>query len=110
VQAMTDKGCIGKDSVTVFMTNGLVPNAFSPNGDGQNDIFRFYAANDLISLKSFRIFDRWGKEMFYTQEMADGWNGTYKGEACENGVYFYFIEYAIGSKAYTYKGDVTLLR
>ncbi|MBL7755287.1 MAG: gliding motility-associated C-terminal domain-containing protein [Chitinophagaceae bacterium] len=110
VQVSTEQGCSAIDSVHIFLTNGIVPNAFSPNGDGKNDKFRFYPSNELINLNAMRVFDRWGKELFYTQEIEDSWDGNYKGTPCENGVYFYLVEYSIGGKSYTYKGDLTLLR
>lgn len=105
-----DKGCEGSDSVTIYLTNGIVPNAFSPNNDGKNDIFRFYPANDYINLLSLKVYDRWGRLLFVTDKATDGWNGTFNGVASEIGTYFYYVEYSIGSKKYVYKGDLTLLR
>ena len=72
-----------------------IPNSFTPNGDGVNDIFKVYSGE--IDLKDFRlsIKDRWGHELFYTEDPAKGWNGT--GMDSEYlmppGTYAYFIRY-----------------
>lgn len=73
-------GCPQTDSVRikVIMQDVFVPNAFSPNGDGLNDVFRVIARK-LIQVQEFRIFNRWGQELFYTKDINQGWNGTYKG-------------------------------
>jgi len=103
-------GCYGKDSVTIYVSNGIVPNAFSPNGDGKNDLFKFIPSNQYVALKSLKVFNRWGQEVFATANATIGWNGMYKGKICDMGTYYYLLEYSIGAKNYTEKGDVTLLR
>lgn len=110
--AINELGC--PDSVehcAEIIPGGLliVPNAFSPNGDGANDVFQVIHKN--ISLKSFKIFNRWGQELFYTTDIKKGWDGNYKGKPCELGVYFYLIEYSDPyGKNGVKKGDVTLVR
>ncbi|MBK7762687.1 MAG: gliding motility-associated C-terminal domain-containing protein [Bacteroidetes bacterium] len=87
----------------------FIPNAFSPNGDGVNDVFKLVAKN--ISLLSFKIFDRWGEEIFSTDDIRFGWNGKYKGKDSELGVYFYLVEYSdILGKHFLKKGDISLVR
>lgn len=103
-------GCLSKDSVTIYVTNGIIPNAFTPNGDGINDEFKFKKANPLLAFKSLRIYNRWGQEVFYSTFDDIGWNGEYKGTKCEVGSYYYLVEYAIGQRSFTEKGDISLLR
>lgn len=104
------EGCKAKDSVTVEVTNAMVPNAFSPNYDGLNDVFRVKIMNDNVKLKALRVYNRWGQELFYSADMNIGWTGNYRGKPCDNGTYFYLIEYSIGEKLYTERGDLTLIR
>ncbi|OJU75431.1 MAG: hypothetical protein BGO09_04055 [Bacteroidetes bacterium 47-18] len=103
-------GCTAMDSVRVIVTNARIPNAFSPNGDGINDKFYVLQFRDNVTLKQFSIYNRYGERVFYTENIADGWDGSYKGEPCDLGVYFYYVQYIIGEKQYTEKGDVTLMR
>jgi gliding motility-associated-like protein len=88
-----------------------VPDAFSPNADGLNDIFR-PVANEVNDF-SMVIFDRWGKMLFETCDRMRGWDGTAKGVNCESGVYSYLIIYGTtqnpGNELKVY-GTVTLLK
>jgi gliding motility-associated-like protein len=87
-----------------------IPSAFSPNNDGRNDVFH------ISNLKyqrviEFRVFNRWGQEVFTTTDGAKGWDGTFKGAPQEVGVYHYLIRITTPEgKMRTYKGDVTLIR
>ncbi|MCC7029113.1 MAG: gliding motility-associated C-terminal domain-containing protein [Chitinophagaceae bacterium] len=95
-----------KDSV---LSTFFIPNVFTPNGDGLNDIFRVKGKNIHINL--FSIYDRFGQLLFQTDDLTTGWNGDYKGVQCEVGTYFYLIHYsdAEGSGKIE-KGDLTLIR
>ncbi len=88
-----------------------MPNAFSPNGDGINDIYK--AKDGYQSLTEFHayIFNRWGKKLFEWTNPADGWDGTYNGKPVKDGVYFCLVK-AKGAdgKTYNIKRDVNLLR
>ncbi len=87
----------------------FIPNAFSPNGDGVNDVFKIVGKN--INLKVFIIYDRWGNEVFYTDDIQKGWNGMYKGESSDMDVYLYYVEYTnLFGKQFIRKGDVSLIR
>lgn len=106
-------GCKFRDSVKVtvdFKNPVRVPSAFSPNGDGKNDIFRLVGVT-FQTLMEFRIFNRWGQEVFSTTNINDGWNGTYNGKDADMGIYNYIIRigYPDGT-AETLKGDVNLIR
>ncbi len=68
-----------------------MPNSFSPNGDGSNDVFRPAGIN--VTEFELYIYDRWGKKIFYTKDIDTGWNGKYEGELCPGGVYSWFVYY-----------------
>jgi|GEM_PF-891410 len=110
VTITSQEGCKAMDSVTISVTNANLPTAFTPNGDGRNDILKLLIPDDLTKLLEFKIFDRWGNEVFQTQNITVGWDGTYKGVPAETGVYFYTLSYSIGQKIYREKGDITLIR
>ncbi len=88
-----------------------LPNAFSPNGDGKNDIFRLIQYG-YISLVTFEIYNRWGNQVFSSTAEGTGWDGKYLGEDCELGTYYYLLRYRCHLKNETImlKGDVTLIR
>lgn len=86
-----------------------VPNAFTPNGDGKNDVL--YVQGFGISKMVWRIYNRWGKLLFTGISLGRGWDGKYKGELLPQDVYHYTldVEFSDGTKN-TIKGDITLLR
>jgi gliding motility-associated-like protein len=90
---------------------GLVlPNAFSPNGDGLNDIFRIKYP---FAVKVFRlaVYNRLGEKIFETSDMAQGWDGTFKGIKQPMGVYIWIIQLtSLNNIKQTVKGTVTLLK
>jgi gliding motility-associated-like protein len=98
------------DSVTVYVTEAMLPNAFSPNGDGLNDVFRPVIMNQWVELGDFSIYNRYGQRVYYSRDIQEGWDGTYNGQPAELATYFYIITFKIGDKSYTHKGDVTLTR
>ena len=93
-------------------TSIYIPNAFSPNGDGVNDVFTAIGYN--VTEFHMMIYNRWGEMVFQTDDMSDGWNGRFEAKDCEIGAYVYQISYAgelngiISSGSY--KGNVTLIR
>lgn len=89
--------------------NVFIPNTFTPNGDGKNDIFYVYG-NTVAKLK-LRVYNQWGQFIYESLTIQNGWDGTYKGELQPNGVYVYYadIEFNDGTKV-TRKGTITLLR
>ncbi len=74
-----------------------VPNAFSPNGDGQNDDFRPFIKTDNIKIENYdlRIFNRWGSLIFASQNPTDAWDGSFQGRPCETGVYIWTLKIQI---------------
>lgn len=87
------------------------PNAFSPNGDGMNDIYR--AKTDYQSIVEFKavIYNRWGQKLYEWNNPAGGWDGTYKGNPVKQGVYYVQVT-AKGAdgRCFNIKKDVNLLR
>ena len=105
-------GCIGSSSVFIKLFKGpafYIPNAFTPNGDGLNDVFRAIAPG-IRQMIYFRIYDRWGKLMFDTQSILKGWDGKYGGTPQPTAVYVWIIKGVdITGKAIEQKGTVTLI-
>lgn len=108
--------CIRTDSVTVYVfemvcgePNIFVPNAFTPNGDGENDVVLVRGGN-ITELK-FAIYDRWGEKVFETNDQLRGWDGNYKGNLAEPAVYVYYLQAKCGDgQDYFKKGNITLVR
>lgn len=88
------------------------PNAFSPNGDAFNSIFRAIKKPEaVIENYRLRICNRWGETVFTTYDLQSGWNGQHRNEAAATDTYFYYCEYNQPGKGKQFiKGDVTLLR
>ncbi|MEI8280608.1 MAG: PKD domain-containing protein [Bacteroidota bacterium] len=112
VIGFSEGGCVDSAHVQVNIRypEHYVPSAFSPNGDGKNDIFRISNIK-FHSLLEFRVFNRWGEEVFSTLDPNGGWDGTYNGNPCDIGTYHYLIRVvnAQGIEL-TDLGDVTLVR
>jgi gliding motility-associated-like protein len=114
VTAQTEAGCTGIDTVTVIVSpESLVelPNAFSPgSGTSMNDELRIIVKG-LAQLTSFRIYNRWGQEVFSTTDINKGWNGQYNGKPQPMGTYVFVFEGKTQSGKKFYKqGNVTLIR
>jgi gliding motility-associated-like protein len=86
-----------------------VPNVFSPNGDGENDVL--FVRGENISFLEFIIYNRWGNRIFITNDINKGWDGTYKGKMCEPAVFTYIVSatFTNGEKVVK-SGNVTLVR
>jgi len=106
-------GC--KDTADIYIDvryplDPIMPNAFTPNGDGRNDVFGLTNAK-FQKLLRFEIYNRYGQQVFTTTDPMSGWDGNYKGGPCDQGVYQYIITVELPNKEKkTYKGDITLLR
>ncbi|GAB4136901.1 MAG: hypothetical protein Fur0041_11490 [Bacteroidia bacterium] len=88
-----------------------VPNAFSPNGNGLNDVFIPSTGFIDIEEYEFSVFNRWGEQIFTTDNRYTGWDGRYKGTKCEPGVYVWILTFKTAAGQYIdRKGTVTLLR
>ena len=105
-------GCVGMSTQQLDPSaccTVLFPNAFTPNGDGKNDVFR-PLFNGYHNFHFFRIVNRWGETIFESSNSLPAWDGTFNGVAQDIGTYYYFIQYDCGGNAVEEKGDVTLIR
>jgi gliding motility-associated-like protein len=105
-------GCSAKDTVNIIVdesTDLFVPTAFAPDGNQLNQIL--YVRGKGIKDIEFVIYDRWGEKVFETNDMKQGWDGTFKGIKLSTAVFVYYIKatYYSGEKVEK-KGDVTLIR
>ena len=88
-----------------------MPNAFSPNGDGKNDIFRIPPSTPQRII-SFAVFNRWGQLVFRTTNSSSGWDGTLKGKPQPADTYVWMIEYEdlLNNQRSLAKGTIILIR
>jgi gliding motility-associated-like protein len=119
VTVTDENGCTATDRVIVYVRKDrgvYIPNAFSPDEDGTNDVFMIYTDDDVVEIKSFYIFNRWGESMyegfgFLPNSPAQGWDGRHRGEMLNAGVYIYMAEILFSDgETLVYKGDVVLMR
>jgi gliding motility-associated-like protein len=108
-------GCSKSDTVTVIVKENCghvwVPDAFSPNGDGQNDVFYVKANPACVTSMDLTIYDRWGNLVFESKDPNTGWDGTYKGLPMNTGTYVYYVNvFTTDNKFFTQKGNITLVR
>lgn len=107
-------GCSDTQSLYFYifpnLTNLYHENVFSPNGDQLNEVFKPYNIDGAKDYE-LRIFNRWGEQLFKSNDPNTGWNGTYKNEPVQNGIYIFTVEfmYADGNR-YSTKGNVTVVR
>ncbi|MBI1225007.1 MAG: hypothetical protein GC192_07190 [Bacteroidetes bacterium] len=120
VTITANNGCSDSDEVTVYVNRKrkvYVPNAFSPDGDGTNDVFMIFADNKSVKrIKSFLVFSRWGESVFQyfnfqPNDPAYGWDGMHRGEALNPAVFVWFaeVEFTDG-EVELFEGDVNLIR
>jgi gliding motility-associated-like protein len=86
----------------------FIPNAFSPNGDSNNDLQ--CVLGNCIESMNFAIYDRWGAKIFESTSQNNCWDGTYKGKICNNGVYVYRLQATLKNKEFISKqGNINLI-
>lgn len=119
VEVQDSLGCTASDEVLVTVelrSNVYAPTAFSPNGDGVNDEFRLFTDKSVASIRSLRIFDRWGELVFekldFPPSAADaGWDGNFKGKTAPTGIYVFTAEVQrVDGVEESLTGEVALLR
>ncbi len=112
VEGTDEIGCKGYDTVFLKVYKGpayYIPNAFSPNGDGLNDIFRPIPVG-IEYTEFFRIFNRWGKLIHESNNFLKGWNGSYNGIKQPIGAYIWVIRgKAVNGEFIEKKGTVILI-
>ncbi|MCB0642045.1 MAG: gliding motility-associated C-terminal domain-containing protein [Phaeodactylibacter sp.] len=112
-------GCTDADALQIIVDKNravYVPNGFSPNGDGTNDIFYINAGPQVRRIRSFLVFNRWGETVFQYYQFepnnpAYGWDGTFRGKLMDPAVFTWFAEIEfIDDRVEVFKGDVTLVK
>lgn len=104
------------DTIVAFLKpqdhSFFVPNAFTPNGDGINDVFQPLGNAIIASSYRLEIFDRWGQTIFFTDDRTKGWDGRRSGQDAPSGVYVFHarVQDAITKEQHEFMGHVTLLR
>ena len=112
VNIVTDKGCLYTDSVIVYVQSDIqIPNIFTPNGDGINDLISVFGGIGTIDFE-FKIFDRWGKIVYNSVRVDESWDGSYKGKIQPMDTYAYYIKavYATGDPPVVLNGHITLVK
>lgn len=115
IKIENDSGCIATDTVTVNVIPDyslFVPNAFTPNGDGNNDLLMIFGNKNAIEYFSFQIFNRIGEKVFETNNSSFTWDGSYKGTMQQPGVYVWQLKATFndGHTDDIRKGTLTLIR
>ncbi len=112
-------GCVGiaQKLITVKKDRKVfIPNAFSPNGDGNNDIFYIQSGQELERVKTFKIYNRWGEIVyelsnFFANDPDNGWDGMFKGQLMNQAVFVFYAEVEFkDGRVEILQGDVTLLK
>ncbi|RMF27506.1 MAG: hypothetical protein D6765_07440 [Bacteroidetes bacterium] len=112
-------GCTAQDELLLVVDRSrpvFIPNVFSPDGDGINDRFYVFGGRSVVRIHALRIFDRWGEPVFEKLDMlpndpGEGWDGTYRGQELDQGVYTWFAEIEfLDGEVELFKGDVLLIR
>jgi gliding motility-associated-like protein len=105
-------GCTSTDTVTVDVFAAYdvwLPDGFSPNGDGTNDVF--YVRGAGIKTLDFVIYDRFGEKVFESTSISDGWDGSFRGEPMNTGIYVWYVKAELyNNTTVSKKGDVSLIR
>ncbi|MEL6865257.1 MAG: gliding motility-associated C-terminal domain-containing protein [Bacteroidota bacterium] len=117
---VTDEaGCTAEAQVRINVSQlrrVFIPNVFSPNGDGLNERFTVFSDESVASIPQFLVFDRWGELVYEGVEvqpnnLTQGWNGTFRGEEMDPGIFVYMIKVAfVDGHQEVYSGDVALVR
>lgn len=116
VHILDSCGCESWDTVRVVVEDYIcadpfiyIPNAFSPNGDGINDIL--YVRSEVADQLYLAIYDRWGQLVFVTEDFNTGWDGTFKGKPVDPAVFAYYLKArCLNMEIYEKKGNITVVR
>jgi gliding motility-associated-like protein len=117
---LANNGCVVSDTIRVQFKEckvfqAFIPNIFSPNEDGVNDVFFIQLDPSVLVLEyELQVYDRWGGQIFVSNNLSEGWNGKTRGELMPAGVYVYFVNITysddLGINKEVLMGDVTLIR
>lgn len=111
-------GCSSTDCMTVTVEipcpeniEIALPNAFTPNGDGNNDLFLIDGLNNCVTEYTLTIYDRWGEKVFETNDFSLSWDGTFKGKDMDAAVFvYYFSATFTNGKSVMKKGNISLIK
>ena len=117
ITAIDAQGCLVVDSILLRLQNNCipdlvyVPNAFSPDGDGQNDVL-YAQTGSIQTLLGFQIYNRWGELVFETRDFNQGWDGRHKGQVVAPDVFGYVLQFECpqSGQVILKKGNITILR
>ena len=109
-QEATGDDSLTSDSTVVLTSSLVIPNAFSPNHDEINEVFKVKSHQNIVEFHAY-IFNRWGQKLYEWTNLEGGWDGTYRGNDVKQGTYFVLVK-AKGADGQTYniRKDVNLLR
>ncbi len=117
VSVTDENGCVGQGSTNLIVVTEcspdllVLPNAFTPNDDGLNDIL-YVRSSAIDMVEEFCVFNRWGQMVFHTNSMKEGWDGTYNGKPLNPDVYVYYVKAPcdLNNGTVLLKGNITLIR
>lgn len=109
-QEVADNDSVASDSTVVLTSTLVMPNAFSPNHDNINDVYKVKSYQNIVEFHAY-IFNRWGQKLYEWTNLEGGWDGTYRGNDVKQGTYFVLVK-AKGADGQNYniRKDVNLLR
>ncbi|MBK8490538.1 MAG: gliding motility-associated C-terminal domain-containing protein [Saprospirales bacterium] len=116
---IVSNGCSDSDALQIVVRKNkgiYAPTAFSPNGDGENDVFLLFGGKEVAQIQTFLVFDRWGEPVLQQYNIPPndpiyGWDGTLRGQEVDPAVFTWFAEVEfIDGRVEIYKGDVSLVR
>ena len=109
-QEVADNDSVASDSTVVLTSTLIMPNAFSPNNDKINDVYKVKSYQNIVEFHAY-IFNRWGQKLYEWTNLEGGWDGTYRGNNVKQGTYFVLVK-AKGADGqdYNIRKDVNLLR
>lgn len=119
IEVVDTNGCVVR-AETILRVNSevdiYVPNAFSPNGDGVNEVLTVYSDNPVIrQINSFQLFDRWGEQLFRADDFLpndeeSGWDGSFRSRKVQAGVFSWVVEVQlVDGEVIVFRGDVTVV-
>ena len=109
-------GCEYRRQITIYAfevncgpPDVFIPNAFTPNNDGENDVV--YVRGKNVAEMVLKIYNRWGELVFETTDQTKGWDGTYKGKLVDPGVFVYYLDLiCVDGQENFLKGNITVIR
>ncbi|MCP3931694.1 MAG: T9SS type B sorting domain-containing protein [Bacteroidetes bacterium] len=115
---MSDNICLASDTIRISVIDPadldcnqiFLPKAFTPNNDGLNETFGISNPFAVERLLAFEIFDRWGSRIFYTEDPFERWDGSFRGDPLNPGVFLYKMRYACKGEEKVIAGSLSLIR